>query len=416
MKKLKYLLFVLLLVPCVVKADMAGPDARPYEMIVTNPDGIKYYENDESSSPEGTLKKDEKFTVIYEYNGIYNIELNDKSYTLKSLDGAVLVKDVVDPTKDKDEYIKRASNKEALVYAEDGVDILEGPASTYKKVGHIAKDVKIKYNYYIGVSENDITHIYVDYNGKKGWVEILGKKVLLAKTQDYITKGEYKISGATIPKNKVVRSYYQADAWSRSALIEYNNCIDLVNTGDRTSNLLAVYKEYATSKKEFKVYTEADNKGALVTTIPSNTKFLVIASYSLMGEDEVDLYVEYQGKRGWVEAPSWEDYERDTTTVENENILSTEKASNKEEKEELVEDVVPVPDKKEKAKKTSNKKPEDYTLMYVIIGASVAVAALVVIILVNKKSKKKKSSLEEDSQVISNNQNTEIEETTNKTE
>ena len=47
MKKFKVLLISLLLLPCMVKADMGAPEMKPYEMVVTNPEGIDYYDTDE---------------------------------------------------------------------------------------------------------------------------------------------------------------------------------------------------------------------------------------------------------------------------------------------------------------------------------------------------------------------------------
>lgn len=398
MKKLKYLLFILLFIPCMVKADMGAPELKPYEMIVTNPDGIDYYESSEDTTPVGKLKKNQKFKVEYEYDNEYTIDIgNDDNYFLKSLDGTVLVKDSLDPTVDKGDYIHELKTpNEAIVYNEDGVNIFEGPSKIYKKVGFIPKDTKLTYKYYIASDEESITHIYVEYKGKKGWVEILSKNVLIAKKQDFIAMDDYKISGTTIPKNTIIRSYYKSDAWSRVSLIEYNDCTDLISSYDEFSKLLYVSKRNATAKRNFTVYTESGNNGTELITIPENAKLLLIASYSQRGVDESQNYVEYNGKRGWIKVDSWDELDVDYTELENDSVILTDeeiKDNKDNKKEEPVKDVAP-PTKKEK-KKTTKKSADDYTLTYVIIGVSVAVVALVTIILINKKSKKKKSMVEE---------------------
>ena len=400
MKKLKYLLFILFIIPCMVKADMAGPDLRPYKMVVTDPDGIDYYDNEDETTPKGHLDKDTIFKVYYEYDEVYTIEITeDETGILKTLEGTVLVKDKLDPTKDKDEYVSKLKEEnKAIVYSEDGVDILSGPASIYNKVGHIGKNAELKYKYYIGEDEDSISHIYVEYNGKKGWIEILDKQVLIAKKQDFIAMDDYKITGTTIPKNTILRSYYASDVWSGMALIEYNDCTDFVSERDEFSKLLNVDKTNATAKHEFTVYTEYNNKGEKVTTIPKNAKFLRIALYAQRGVDESQMYVEYQNKRGWIKLTSWEEIDEYEEEVENSSLILTDEElePKKEEKEE--EDITPTK-KKQKA--------EDYTLTYVIIGASVALATLVIIILVNKKSKKTKKPKAEktvsNEEVVANN-------------
>ena len=383
MKKLKYLLFVLFLIPGMVKADMGAPDVRPYDMVVTNPDGIDYYETEVSTTPSGHLNKDEKFTVTYEYSGNYSITISGKngSYVIKSSEGTALVQDKLDPKTASDDHIKKYSTpQEAIIYGNDGVDMLKGPASTYDKVGHLNKGIKVTYKY----SDTDLTHIYVEHNGKEGWVNILDSKVLIRERQDFITKKDYKILGTTIPKNTVVKSEYKSDAWSSKVLVEYNGVKDLVETRGNF-DLVAVYKEDVKSKTELKVYESANKEGNEVITIPSGSEFLLIASsYEELGSDEGNLYVEYEGKRGWVKVYNYDDYEVDEDKeIDNPNILEEVEEPKKEEpkKEEP---------KKEEKKNKKKQSAEDYTLTYVIVGISVAIIAIGAIIILNKKSKKKK--------------------------
>lgn len=384
MKKLKYLLFILLMVPCFVKADMAGPLMKPYKMVVINPAGIDYYKQEYDYTKDsytytvaGHLNKDQIFKVEIEYDNYYQIIINDERYALKNLNGTKLVTDEVDPTKESDEFIKKTNNR-ALVYAENGVDIRKGPSNAYDKIGHIKKGEKIEYTYFVGDDEASIACIYVDYNGKKGWVDILEGKVLIEQKRDFITMEDYKLSDTIIPKNTIVRSYYSTDIWSHKSLVEYNNYKELVHRNEK-SKLLEMGPSTVIAKKEFKVYTEANNKGTEVTTIPNNAQFTSLAEYMQRGVKEEQRYVEYQNKKGWIKISDWEERELifdDSDTDVNENG------------EETIGDIAPSPNKKDE-KKTKKQTPEDYTLTYVIIGSSVALAALMVIILVNKKKKLK---------------------------
>ena len=293
------------------------------------------------------------------------------------MNGTKLVTDEVDPTKESDEFIKKTNNR-ALVYAENGVDIRKGPSNAYDKIGHIKKGEKIEYTYFVGDDEASIACIYVDYNGKKGWVDILEGKVLIEQKRDFITMEDYKLSDTIIPKNTIVRSYYSTDIWSHKSLVEYNNYKELVHRNEK-SKLLEMGPSTVIAKKEFKVYTEANNKGTEVTTIPNNAQFTSLAEYMQRGVKEEQRYVEYQNKKGWIKISDWEERELifdDSDTDVNENG------------EETIGDIAPSPNKKDE-KKTKKQTPEDYTLTYVIIGSSVALAALMVIILVNKKKKLK---------------------------
>ena len=110
MKKLKKI-FILLIVFISfiainsVKADMSAPELRPYEVVVTNPSGIDYYNY--KGEVAGHLNKDDKVYVIYEYDGKYTLgvkttkygfETQDSIGTVSTLDGFSLVDAEVDPT------------------------------------------------------------------------------------------------------------------------------------------------------------------------------------------------------------------------------------------------------------------------------------------------------------------------------
>ena len=279
-------------------------------MVVINTAGIDYYEqgydytnHSDTYTVAGHLNKDQIFKVEIEYDNYYQIIINDERYALKNLNGTKLVTDEVDPTKESDKFIKKSNNR-ALVYAENGVDIRKGPSNIYDKIGHIKKGEKIEYTYFVGDDEASIACIYVDYNGKKGWVDILEGKVLIEQKRDFITMEDYKLSDTIIPKNTIVRSYYSTDIWSHKSLVEYNNYKELVHRNEK-SKLLEMGPKTVIAKKEFKVYTEANNKGTEVTTIPNNAQFTSLAEYMQRGVKEEQRYVEYQNKKGWIKISDW---------------------------------------------------------------------------------------------------------------
>ena len=170
MKRIKKLFVLLLLViPFGVNADMGAPEIKPYDMVVTNPDGVDYYDSINLSTVSGHLDKDTVITIDYENDNSYSFSYNDTHGYLKDVDNLVLVKDTFDPEKETlPESYKLAKKEKAIVYADEGIDIQTGPAKIYKKVGHLKKGTVVEYKY-IATS----TYIYVETNNGKGWIRIL---------------------------------------------------------------------------------------------------------------------------------------------------------------------------------------------------------------------------------------------------
>lgn len=385
MKKLKLLLIALFMIPCIVKADMGAPEIKQYEMVVIATDGVDYYPSDDAVSPSGHLDKDEKITITYEYNNTYSFNTSDdKSGVLKDLDGVKVVNEVVDPTKEKEDSAigKNTTSKKAIVNAEKGVDIKKGPSNAYDTVAHIKKGEKLKYDYYTD------THIYVNYNGKKGWIEILDKKVLIESNDKYIARNEVEMSCATIPKNTILKPTYETDMWSHNYLIKYEDCEELVDIF-KSSDLLYIDNSKAVAKSDLDVYEYNDNGGNKITTIPSGSNFTENASYGEMGEDTSYLYVTYDGKKGWVKT-NYDNYEinynEQEDEEESEEIEEAAEEIVEEEQEETTGDKEEKIVEKKKEKKSSS---TDYVLICVIAGVSIALAALVTILIINKKKKNK---------------------------
>lgn len=402
MKHIKKLFILLLLcVPCFVKADMGAPMLREFEIVVVNPDGVNYEPLQYSDVSDPHLAKDQVVVVESEYDGKYYISVREEDGTLtgigtiNSLEGFSIVQEVVDPTKNENDLsIKKYDSKQkAIVYSENGVNIYQGPSKIYKNVGTIKKGAKLEYQYAID-GEGGITYIYVDYNGKKGWVEILEKNVLIQNEAQYIFRVDVESECGIIPKNTIIKPEYKTDRWSRSALFEYNKCKTLLNIF-KSDDIITLYNGKAKSKVEIAVYDDSD-KTNLITTIPANTEFKYYGGTdATFGSLDIQ-YVEYEGKRGWSFA-SLEDYE--ITNIEYDDYANLDN-SDKEGKKETKKNT-----KKEtkKENKILNIDSKEFVILCVAAGVIVSLTALVIILLINKKKKAKKNIIVEEKATDNNN-------------
>lgn len=382
MKKIKLLLLlIVMLIPCMVKADMGAPMTRPYEMVVTAEDGIDYY--DYQGNKMGHLNKGDKFSVSYAYDNKYTILVNnsgvkdnEKSFRLSSLEGTMLAVEEITPESIMDEknngvsVEKVTKNNGAIVYAPEGVDIRKGPSDVYDKVGHLDKDTT--FNYLYSISGGGVTHVYVDIDGVKGWIDILKSKVLLENTSRYIASMDLDLECATIPKNTILTPKYVTDAWTGQALLEKDECTKLWYYRKGLKGLLVMYENETTDEKDLTVYEYAFNDGEKVVTIPANTKYKALAwgvYFDETTKKSSDMrYVNYNGKTGWI------------TTYFDENVTP----------EEIPE---PTTTTTTAAVITpgyiDNRTPLEIILPYVISGLVGVLIVLVIIILVNRKKKNK---------------------------
>lgn len=400
MKKIfKLFLLFILFIPCVIKADMGSPILRPYQMVVINPNGLDCY--DYNNVFVAHLNKNDVFTVVYEYDKKYSINFsNNKSCDLNSLEGTILVTDILNPNIAINEYIentgafikKVTSNNEALVYADEGVDVRKGPAEIYEVVDHLDKGVKFKYSYYI--NGGGITHVYIDDGDTVGWVELfdssLNSKVLIQSSDKYIVKKDINLDCGTISRNTILSPKYKASPWDRSALVEYNGCSKLVSyiNGDIVLIDQMNFGKYI-SKNETTVYEYYDDGGNELTKIPSNTEFIVLANITVQGEQLERLYVFYNGKKGWVKTAfsnvsfvSRDGIELEYLDIfndEDDNILISDGNVDNKEENEVVDDLIV-------DNNTNDRTPVNYTITYVIIAFVISLTAIVIIILINRKN------------------------------
>ena len=399
MKILKRILLFLAIVISVlwieaVYADMSAPELREFEIVVINPDGVNYYDYKDDFA--GHLNKDDIVIVEYEYNGKYTIgkkeinqygrETTNSIGYINSLEGFSIVQEEVDPTKLTDDrsITKYDEPKKARVYADEGVDIYKGPSSVYEKVGHIKKGAVLTYKYAVGMV--GITHIYVEYNGVKGWVEILHSQVLIQNDTQYIFSKDVTSECGTVPKNSVTTPNYTTDAWTRNTLFEYNGC-EFMHSTFRDEDIYPIYQVSQITSEEVKLYEYADTSSSVVATIPAGAEVTVLASKDTIGDLNYVIYMKYNDIKGWaLGTGEIFDYNKKPVEINEEEIK--------------VEDTIEVEEPKvDDIKNPMFTKKLGLTTFIIlcVFGVSLLViTALVIIILVNRS----KTSKKEESKVI----------------
>ncbi len=160
------LLICLFVFPILVNADIGMPDIKPYDVIVTNKDGIKLEDSYKKKSI--VIPYDTKITVNMEY---YNsekkayygyVEYNGVSGDI-DLSNVRIASDKVN----LDDFDKLDTPRK--VYAIDDVELYKGPSKVYGRVDGekvIPKGSTISYEYY------DEVWALVKYDGIEGWMII----------------------------------------------------------------------------------------------------------------------------------------------------------------------------------------------------------------------------------------------------
>lgn len=378
-----------------VHADMSAPELREFEIVVINPDGVDYY--DYKGTTIGHLNKGDIVIVLYEYNGTYTIgkkeinqygrEVNKNLGDIKSLKGFSIVQEEVDPTKLSDDksITKYDTSRKARIYASEGVDIYKGPSDVYEKVGHIKKDVVLTYDYSVNSIAGGTTHIYVNYNGVKGWVEILDSKVLIQNDTQYIFSTDVTSECGTVPRNSVTTPNYKTDAWSHDTLFEYNGC-EFIHDTFRDEEIYDIYAYNQVTAKEVTLYEYADTSSNVVATIPKGTEVTVLASKDSLGDPDYVMYIKYNDTKGWALGTG--------------EIFDYGKKPeiNEDEPEIKVEDTIEVEESPVPTEEPITKTPGLTTFIILCTSGTgfLVITALVIIILVNKSKKDKKEEEKEE--------------------
>lgn len=391
-KLLKVLLLIVLIIPVIAKADMGAPEIIEYEAVVVKEGGVDYYwyEGNEYQV-SGHLDKETKVRVFFDSinDGItylYACKNDDEPcFYVKAID--VLPQE--GPVSPEQSQVHKLSEPNEFWVVVDEVEVREGPSAAYKSVGTLKKGYKGKYRYILS------SHIYVEEDGLKGWVEMINKQVLTKSHSNYIVKYNLKTECGTIPENTIVESPWAATAWDGVSLIKYKDCETYVNTF-KSSVLYSIrydyYQEIVVGTG--KIYETARMEKSLAT-VPEKSTIVYLSSGDVGGP--TTRYVEYNGVKGWfIEDQYYE--EAKANLPANEPI---------EEKPSEIPVEVPTEQPTEPIETTGETKKDDskeskgldtltIVLMCVIGALAIALAAVITIVLVNKKKKAKPEAVAEE--------------------
>ena len=398
MKKfVRFLALCLLFIPALVHADMGAPELRKYEAVVTNPNGIDYFDYEENIV--GHFDKDQILTVVMEIGDhqlMVKVGDNLEGYYIEN-NGIMAKTEFVKPTDDR--VYKESSERKAIVKNKKGVFIRKGPSIVYAAIGMIPYNTELTWQYYIygGGGLDTYTHIYVDYKGIKGWIDISGENVFIDSERYIFFSKEYQLSCGKIPANTFLKSTYQSDAWSRKYMINYNHCsaiIDVRNT-DKISLMWSETLDKIRINQDKSIYEYSDLSGEPIGTVHAGETAVFIASDGNIGEENFNIYIEKDGIKGWIKSSVSESFETLDEKVPLENIVKEEIKEElvEEDKEKVKEEINKNVNEKEKRKTVSTR---DIIIICMISGFSLAIGSISILILINKKKKKNKPEFEEE--------------------
>lgn len=404
MKKInKIILLLIIMLPFMVKADMAAPVAQ-YNVRVSNPNGAIIYEYD--SGYRATEKKvdyDKICKVNYEYDEYITASCDDenKYYTLSVSDVSPLEINLSD--------YKHEQSLKYYVFDEN-VYLYEGPSKIYGKVKPkttIPVETTIESNYY------DEQWLYINYNGVSGWVyrymipkyadKDIGSTGLAyfssAKVKTMKEVPMYKLptsdekNGTIIPKNVELNTlYYYSNSPSNDMFyVDYNGIKGWIKSELQQGNTInnhegAIVNFAYYSKNIIKIaspigvnlYENVEDVNSKVAVIPYGEE-LVSNYYLYVRHEKCWFEVEYDGKIGFITANGV----NDLNIIKNNNETDENKLENPE------SDNV-VPEDKEIKEYSSMK----MTLIYIISSVILlSTTAAVTIVLINKKKKAKKNNV-----------------------
>lgn len=320
MKKIYLIILslLMLIIPTIIKADMAAPTLTTYKMIVTNPNGIKI--DEKLTIPYGTevyaqtphiLQGTKYFIIIYNEKS-YNVKIEDLQLVSNSLD-------------DK-EFSK--NNTKKYIYKE-GAYLYKGPSTLFEKVDG---NIEIPIGTIVNSSYEDDLWCYVTYNGINGWLHnksggaSLDKNIVDAvldinDKNSYYIKYYYPIKNIKLSSTvgKEIEIGDTIDAFTKldyeyllvDGSNEVGNYIYTNYNGTKgyisTKNLSYEYNKDYYIFEDLKIYSNIDKQSA-VGNILKNSEVKVL--YSVI-EDDWD-YIEYENQKFWTDFKSnrwYEDHE-----------------------------------------------------------------------------------------------------------
>lgn len=342
MKKL--LLFLLLILPTYVKADMGAPYIEPYEAYVNVVEGTKYYAHEYDDEnyvliEKGTLNYNEIIEITYEdeMNGdLYGMfSYKDENYYIK-INDIEAIKD--NYTINEEKLLEEKDQYNVTVLAKGGITVHSGPAQGYEVIANLAEGEEVKV-----LNEGGETTFwyYVDYGKGKGWISQLGgtfgKKI---EKEFYIAVDTKLYDNSTgkyyrIPANTIINGGYELDAWSRGYFVTYKGVSGRINYGN-TAYIKDSNDKNIKITKETKLYEAASNTSkVLVESIPKDIVFKY--DYIYYPNNEQYVKVNYKGIEGWILVRGYIEDGEDSDGITKYKEIIHAKETN--EKETIFEDI-----------------------------------------------------------------------------
>jgi len=417
MKKMKYIILLLLMIiPILVKADMAAPMSS-YKIRISNPNGANTYEwnpdEKEYTLTETKLNYDEVYNIAYEQiidgelYGQASIRVKDENgWQTENYFGYIKLSDTSPLEVNIEDYKKETSVKYYVF--DDTCYLYKGPSKIYGKIEpkiFIKKGTTIESNYY------DEMWTYIEYNGVKGWVykytfnkgpynepagmvyvnekKEYNRKILTMKEIElYKSPKTDEKTDKTIPKG-VSLDYiyvYLMEPFSPNYYVSYNGNYGWLKTEqeDYIITNIAYYTRSTLKIKNddgLKMYISPNQNSEVLANIPKDTE--VTSKYSLEESHSTPwYYINYNGTEGWLYINTYEDIEY-LSNEENQAV------------EEIKEDL---PEEIPEEEKTIIPKQEDDNvndlIIYYLLGALIiCLTAIVILLLVNKKKKSRKGQI-----------------------
>ena len=376
MKKLMMLILgVLLFIPAIVLADMGAPSIRAYKVTPKSEEGATCYGIKESDWGNSTAEFEKKGIVKYKEEVAIQIEetWNGEVYGTNWEEGSddcyykLSEFKVVGESTDKDEAVYAGK-----VFAKDGVEIYEGPASAYEKTGK-----KIPYGTDVATSDflDYSTWVYVEYGDIKGYVNAENGGLGILYKKDVI-------SGET---SKEYNSFYQLDNWSRAIMVKdgesyiklYQN---MENPGYATKFF---YKNEMKIANEWKLQKKGDFDSEAITTIPKGETVTILyhggpncTSYD---------YVSYKDQKGWINYRECGEEEQPYESYEN--LVESDDYMEWNEGKVLYDTYKEEQTATKKNSSSKAKDPNTILITSICAGGAIVLTSIVTIILVNKKKK-----------------------------
>lgn len=309
MKKIYlYVIFLITLIPNIVFADIGMPTIQEYKAKVINTEGARYYDSSSDLNAKGKLDYNSEITVMYENDGYAGFMIDDERYEISIAD----IRAVKESVKFTDKDVKKISEKEVLVL--ENINIYNGPAEGYEVVGYIPKGAKIVLLYEPDIFEGANNIWYgVKYNGIDGWINGYGTigyrgdiDIKLKNDVEVVASIDNEKVTGKLKKNTIISQdkFYTTNGESvfyvdSSIYLKYNNVEGFISSSDVYA---LYYNAEGTVKEKTYLYDKEDiydDNVKKIVKLPKKAKVKVI--YQSNEIKDTAYYVEYNGKKGWVE-------------------------------------------------------------------------------------------------------------------